>query len=571
MTEFKLPDIGEGIVECEVMEWKIAEGDTIAEDQPVVEVMTDKALVEITAPEAGVVTRLHVAKGEMARVHAPLFAYRGEHQGGDGQGEEAQRDEGQTESEGNAPAQAASPKEAPVHKPAEPVEPPSSSSKKGGAGRRVDFILPDIGEGIVECEIVEWHVAQGDEISEDQRLVDVMTDKAMVEITAPEDGVVAELYVAKGEMAKVHAPLFAYQVAGAAAGEAPAVEEASPPTPTPTPTPTPKSDSPVHKTASEGGKGPYGRIPASPAVRRLIREHQLRLEDIPGSGRQGRVLKEDVLSFLDGARHSGAVSAADSGSDSGAESAGTGSPAGTDATARDEGEVRVEPLRGVRAAMARQMVAAASSVPHFQYGEEIDVTDLLALRGRLKPQAAARDVKLTLMPFFIKALALAIDEHPLVNARLNDEATEIHYPPHCNVGMAVDGKAGLMVPNIKGCERLSLLEIAAEVQRLTEAAREGRVAASDLKGGTISISNIGALGGTYAAPIINIPESAIVAIGKTQWLPRFDEAGQVVRRGIMTVTWAGDHRLLDGGTIARFCNAWKGYLEDPESMLLHLS
>ena len=561
MTEFKLPDIGEGIVECEVMEWKIAEGDTIAEDQPVVEVMTDKALVEITAPEAGVVTRLHVAKGEMARVHAPLFAYRGEHQGGDGQGGEAQ-----AESEDNTPVQAESAAEAPVLEPAEPVEPPSSSSEKGGAGRRVDFILPDIGEGIVECEIVEWHVAQGDEISEDQRLVDVMTDKAMVEITAPEDGVVAELYVAKGEMAKVHAPLFAYQVAGAAAaGEALAVEEASPPTPTR------KSDSPAHTAASEGGKGPYGRIPASPAVRRLIREHQLRLEDIPGSGRQGRVLKEDVLNFLDGARHSGAACAADSGSDSGAESAGAGSLAGTDATARDEGEVRVEPLRGVRAAMARQMVAAASSVPHFQYGEEIDVTDLLALRGRLKPQAEARDVKLTLMPFFIKALALAIDEHPLVNARLNDEATEIHYPPHCNVGMAVDGKAGLMVPNIKGCERLSLLEIAAEVQRLTEAAREGRVAASDLKGGTISISNIGALGGTYAAPIINIPESAIVAIGKTQWLPRFDEAGQVVRRGIMTVTWAGDHRLLDGGTIARFCNAWKGYLEDPESMLLHLS
>ena len=560
MTEFKLPDIGEGIVECEVMEWKIAEGDTIAEDQPVVEVMTDKALVEITAPEAGVVTRLHVAKGEMARVHAPLFAYRGEHQGGDGQGGDGQggdgqggeppRDEGPAESEGKAPAQAP-----PAQKPS------SSSSEKGGAGRRVDFILPDIGEGIVECEIVEWHVAQGDEISEDQRLVDVMTDKAMVEITAPEDGIVAELYVAKGEMAKVHAPLFAYQAAGTVdpggVTQEPSVERSAPR----------KSDPPAPKAAPEGGKGPYGRIPASPAVRRLIREHQLRLEDIPGSGRQGRVLKEDVLSFLDGTQGSGDASAADSGS----ESAGAGSLAGTAGAGRDEGEVRVEPLRGVRAAMARQMVAAASSVPHFQYGEEIDVTGLLALRGRLKPQAEARDVKLTLMPFFIKALALALDQYPLVNARLNDEATEIHYPPHCNVGMAVDGKAGLMVPNIKGCERLSLLEIAAEVQRLTEAAREGRVAASDLKGGTISISNIGALGGTYAAPIINIPESAIVAIGKTQWLPRFDEAGQVVRRGIMTVTWAGDHRLLDGGTIARFCNAWKGYLEDPESMLLHLS
>ena len=231
----------------------------------------------------------------------------------------------------------------------------------------------------------------------------------------------------------------------------------------------------------------------------------------------------------------------------------------------------MEPLRGVRAVMAKRMVEAASTIPHFHYGEEIDVTALLALRERLKPLAEAQGERLTLMPFFMKAMALAVAEEPIVNAQLNAARDELHYYHQCNIGMAVDSKSGLMVPNVKNVEHLTLLEIAREVGRLTNSAREGRVDQADLKGGTISISNIGALGGTYAAPIINAPEAAIVAIGKTQWLPRFDEQGAVQRRAIMTITWAGDHRFIDGGTIARFCNAWKAFLEAPETMLLHLA
>ncbi|PMR71584.1 dihydrolipoamide acetyltransferase, partial [Halomonas heilongjiangensis] len=225
---------------------------------------------------------------------------------------------------------------------------------------------------------------------------------------------------------------------------------------------------------------------------------------------------------------------------------------------------------GVRAVMARRMVEAATTIPHFQYGEEIDVTELLALRERLKPAAEAAGTRLTLMPFFMKAMALAVREEPILNARLDEAVTEIHYQSSVNIGMAVDSRSGLIVPNVKGVERRTLLDVAREIQRLTGDAREGKVAQADLKGGTISISNIGALGGTYAAPIINAPEVAIVAIGKSQWLPRFDAHGEVTRRAIMTVTWAGDHRIIDGGTIARFCNAWKGYLEAPETMLLHL-
>ncbi|MGE4534405.1 dihydrolipoyllysine-residue acetyltransferase [Halomonas sp.] len=541
MSDFMLPDIGEGIVECEVVEWRVAEGDVIEEDQPVVEVMTDKALVEITAPEPGRVTRLYVAQGDIAKVHAPLFAYEAE---GEQEAEPAT-------AEGSQQA-AASPA---------PAVPTATEPAGDGASREAsakDFILPDIGEGIVECEVVEWRVAEGERIEEDQPLVDVMTDKALVEITAPEAGVVHRLHVAQGEVARVHAPLFAYvpEDAGDVAAEeaVPAAEEpAAPAAPA-------KAASPAAQ-----GRGPYGRIPAAPAVRRLLREHGLALEEVPGSGKQGRVLKEDVLRHLEGQAPESAAAQPSAAATSQA----ADGHAGASAPSSAEGEVRVEPLRGVRAVMARRMVESASTIPHFQYGEEIDVTELLALRERLKPLAEGS--RLTLMPFFMKAMALAVREAPILNARLNDAGDEIHYLPSVNVGMAVDSRSGLLVPNVKGVERLSLLGIAAEVARLTEAARAGKVAASDLKGGTISISNIGALGGTYAAPIINAPESAIVAIGKTQWLPRFDADDRVVKRAILTVTWAGDHRIIDGGTIARFCNAWKGYLEAPESMLLHLS
>ncbi|MBZ0332014.1 dihydrolipoyllysine-residue acetyltransferase [Halomonas sp. ANAO-440] len=540
MSDFMLPDIGEGIVECEIVEWRVSEGDVIEEDQPVVEVMTDKALVEITAPEAGRVTRLYVPKGEIAKVHAPLFAYESEAE------ESSDRGQASAAPEATVTAEPA---------PAPTATPPGSPSASAPVAA-TDFILPDIGEGIVECEVVEWRVAEGDHIEEDQPLVDVMTDKALVEITAPEAGRVTKLYVPKGEIAKVHAPLFGYEPAVAETPQ-PARSAAS----VPEQAVKPASDASQGVGVATTGQGPYGRIPASPAVRRLVREHGLSLEAIAGSGKQGRVLKEDVLRHLEqGGEATPAVG-----------DRGTGKPETAAASApAAEGEVIVEPIRGVRAVMARRMVESASTIPHFQYGEEIDVTELLALRARLKPQAEAQGTRMTLMPFFMKAMALAVKEFPILNARLNADVSEIHYLPSCNVGMAVDSKAGLLVPNVKHVERRTLLDVAREVERLTAAAREGRVDQADLKGGTISISNIGALGGTYAAPIINAPELAIVAIGKTQWLPRFDDNGDVVRRAIMTITWAGDHRVIDGGTIARFCNAWKGYLESPETMLLHL-
>lgn len=428
-----------------------------------------------------------------------------------------------------------------------------------------DFILPDIGEGIVECELTKWRVKEGDVVEEDQPVVEVMTDKALVEIPAPEKGQITRLYYSEGEIARVHEPLFAYEPEAGGQdqqrAETPgASREETGPAAAPS---TAGSEEPAR--ATEPAASPVApahrdpgrwRIPATPAVRRLVREHDLKLEDIRGSGKNGRVLKADVLAHLDESVRAGQ------------EEATPGAP--EPASGESGGDVRIEPIKGMRAAMARHMAHSAATIPHFTYGEEIDFTELMALRERLKPEAEAMEIRLTLMPFFMKAMAIAAAEYPILNSRLNDAVTEIHYQPHCNIGMAVDSEAGLVVPNIKQVERRSLLEIAAEIARLTRAARDGRVPREDLQGGTITISNIGALGGTYAAPIINAPEVAIVALGKTQHLPRFDANDQVVKRAILPVSWAGDHRIIDGGTIARFCNRWKALLESPDSMLLHL-
>lgn len=532
MSDFILPDIGEGIVECELVKWLVSEGDIIEEDQPVAEVMTDKALVEIPAPYKGRVTRLYHKEGDIAKVHAPLFELVEE-------GEPA---------ESNQAASSELPEKAEKAEPA----PTPASPRNTGDDATEDFILPDIGEGIVECEVVEWRVAEGDEIEEDQPVVDVMTDKAMVEITAPKAGRITKLYHEQQSMARVHSPLFAFiPREREESGEAPVPQKPQSQPQTDTATPPSRAVNGTHRQ----------RIPASPAVRRLVREHVLNLADIAGSGKDGRVLKADVLAHLEQPKAKESAKA----------TAGASQPSPvTSLRSQGEAQVRVEPIKGMQAAMVRSMTQSASTIPHFIYSEDIDVTDLLALREKLKPEAEARGSRLTLMPFVMKAMALAIQEFPVLNSRINDEVTEIHYLPHCNIGMAVDGKAGLVVPNVKNVEQRTLLGIADEVSRLTEAARSGRVSQDDLKGGTITISNIGALGGTYAAPIINAPEVAIVALGRTQKLPRFDANGQVVERAIMTVSWAGDHRIIDGGTIARFCNRWKGYLEAPQTMLLHM-
>jgi len=528
--DFILPDIGEGIVECELVEWLVKEGDVIVEDQPIADVMTDKALVQIPAMHNGVIEKLYYQQGDIAKVHEPLFSIVPEN------------------SKDNITSSA-------VDNPL-PVDNSIAEQAKEVAVNAVeDFILPDIGEGIVECELVDWLVNEGDIIEEDQPIADVMTDKALVQIPAMHAGKVVKLYYAKGEIAKVHQPLFSIEIYGSAAVIAP--------------TPTAALVKPLTKNVAHQSIAKIdtptvlitnnGKAVASPAVRRVAREMNVNIHEVPGTGKKGRVYKNDIAAFIKET---------------------TDKPSEQKVVTQPTvniGGIRVEQIRGIKAVMAKAMVKSVSTIPHFTYCEEIDMTNLIKLRKDLKETSLIKelttkqDIKLTMMPFFMKAMSLALQQFPLINSQVNEECTELTYFNDHNIGMAVDSKVGLLVPNVKQVQTKSILELATDITRLTNDARSGRVPSSDLKGGTITISNIGAIGGTVATPIINKPEAAIVALGKLQVLPRFNTLGEVEARSIMQVSWSGDHRIIDGASIARFCNLWKSFLEEPTNMLVHMN
>ena len=537
--DFILPDIGEGIVECELVEWLVAEGEMITEDQPVADVMTDKALVQIPAMHSGKVDKLYYAKGDIAKVHQPLFAMTpvvGSHSDPINNNESHSDD---------------------TQVPETCIVEQDISVASGTTIE--DFILPDIGEGIVECELVEWLVAQGDVIEEDQPIADVMTDKALVQIPAMHSGKVVKLYVNKGDVAQVHAPLFAVEIAATPMmiqdETASLVSEKAKEQAVETIKKSVAVNQPRNNVVIAANKIVNKKAVASPAVRRVARELNIDIHQVAGSGKKGRIYKEDILAFNQAPLSNKKATVA----------------LNTTTKNMTTGGTRVEAIRGIKAAMAKSMVNAVSTIPHFTYCEEIDMTHLIKLRSKLKEVYAKEDFKLTMMPFFMKAMSLALKEFPLVNSQVNDNCTELTYFDDHNIGMAVDSKVGLLVPNVKQVQSKSIIDLAIDITRLTNDARSGRVSAADLKGGTITISNIGAIGGTVATPIINKPEAAIVALGKLQKLPRFNDNGEVEARTIMQVSWSGDHRIIDGGTIARFCNLWKGFLEEPKTMLAHMS
>ncbi len=395
-----------------------------------------------------------------------------------------------------------------------------------------DFILPDIGEGIVECEIVEWLVSEGEIISEDQPIVEVMTDKAVVQIPAIANGKVDKLYYKKGAIAKVHSPLFSVD-------ESPQIQ---------TDTNEKKNQvvesKPTKEKSSEqqiSNKQGYRKVLATPAIRRKARKWDIDLDSVKGSGKSGRILEQDLQRLR---------------------TVPNKTPIDT--------HTQIESITGIRRQMARQMSLSSSTIPHFTYNDEIDITELVSLKKNLKKEVENNGFKITYLSFFIKALSLAIKDFPILNASINDDVTEILYHQQINIGVAVDTPNGLIVPNIKNADQLSILKISEEISRLTESAKSGEIAASDLKEGTITVSNIGAIGGGHSTPLISPPEVAIVALGKIQLLPRYIESSKPVPRNIIFVSWSGDHRIIDGATMSRFCNLWKGYLETPSLMLVHL-
>jgi len=552
MNEFILPDIGEGIVECELLEWLVKEGDSIVEDQPVAEVMTDKATVQIPAMYNGVVRKLHYKEGDIAKVHAPLFAM---------------DIDGETSNDTETAAVAESLSDSLT---GEVLTTSSAATSVVNVQKTEAFILPDIGEGIVECEIVKWCIQEGDVVEEDQVVVEVMTDKAVVEIPAKYQGKVVKLHYQQGDIAQVHTPLFDQLIQSdgvlvsvnsiESSGSANTVMQSTQPENT-------------DESALESFANKRAKALASPAVRRVAREYKINIAIVSGSGKKGRVLKQDIESYVqvqNETRHIPNQSASTPLANKDVTVA-NHSQLTASSNAGVQSEVsKVIAMRGIKAAMARQMMASVSTIPHFTVSDELIMDNLIALRSQLKPEFEQQGVKLSFMPFFIKSLSLALKSFPEINSRLTKDESELHYLSSHNIGMAIDSKIGLLVPNIKNVQNLSLFKVAQECERIINAAREGKLSNADLSNGTISISNIGALGGMSATPVINKPEVAIVALGKTQKLPRFNNVGDVVAQSIMMLNWSGDHRVIDGATMVRFNNLWMSYLQSPEKMLVHL-
>ncbi|XP_034387092.1 lipoamide acyltransferase component of branched-chain alpha-keto acid dehydrogenase complex, mitochondrial [Cyclopterus lumpus] len=428
-------------------------------------------------------------------------------------------------------------------------------------GPIVSFKLSDIGEGIMEVTVKEWYVKEGDKVSQFDSICEVQSDKASVTITSRYDGVIKKLYYDVDATALVGKPLVDIETESSSEviQEEDVVE-----------TPAMAREEHTHQEI----KG--HKTQATPAVRRLAMENNIKLSEVVGTGRDGRLLKEDILNFL--AKQTGAIIPPTLFLETQTPPSAAARPVRTTAAIKPPpatpkpvftGKDVTEPLKGFHRAMVKTMTAALK-IPHFGYCDEVDLSRLVSLRAELRPLAEGRGVKLSFMPFFIKAASLGLLQFPILNSSLDESCQNITYKASHNIGLAMDTVQGLLVPNVKNVQLLSVFDIAQELNRLQMLGTAGQLGTNELSGGTFTLSNIGSIGGTYAKPVILPPEVAIGALGKIQVLPRFDAGGQVVRAHLMNVSWSADHRIIDGATMSRFSNLWREYLENPASMMLDL-
>jgi pyruvate/2-oxoglutarate dehydrogenase complex dihydrolipoamide acyltransferase (E2) component len=457
---------------------------------------------------------------------------------------------------------------------------------------KFEFKLPDIGEGVTEGEIVNWLVKVGDGVKEDQDLVEVMTDKATVTIGAPKAGKIAELKGEVGDVVPVGQTLVVFDLdGGAPAAEAPAAKPAAPAAkaaaaPAGKPAPavpaaaarTPESSgapAPRETNASAVGdiketlpgmspapsSGEYfnDKPLAAPATRKLARELDVDLRKVQPSGSNQRVTREDVEGHARGGN--GAASAPKAAADA--------APASAPRHVEAVGDEHV-PIRGMRRRVFENMARAKRTAAHFTYFEECEVSELIALRGRIKGLAEKEGVKLSYLPLIIKAVVAALRKNPTLNAIVDDEKMELVLKKTYDIGIAVATDNGLIVPVLRGVDRLSILDIAREIDRLSSEARQGKTRREDLGGSSFTVTSLGKLGGSFATPVINYPEVAILYVPEMKQKPVVKD-GQIVVGNVMNLGVSFDHRVIDGHTGASFVQEVVELLQDPDRLLLHMS
>ena len=522
--QFKMPDIGEGIAEGEIVKIDIKVGDTIQEDDILFEVQNDKSVEEIPSPVSGKVLEVKVQEGTVARVGDIIVVI----------------------DDGSGPAEASAP----------------------AASSTFQFKLPDIGEGIAEGEIVKIDIKVGDKIAEDDILFEVQNDKSVESIPSPVAGTVTAVLVSEGTVAHVgdviveiateggsHAPA----AAAPAASAAPAAAPAAPAAPTGVPA------------ASNPGK----LVLAMPSVRQYAREKGVDITAVVPTGKGGRITREDIDNFGGAPVATPAAPAAVEAPAAPAQASAPAAPAQASAPAAPakpfvgsaEREERVK-LTPMRKAISKAMVNSKHTAPHVTLHDQVEVSKLWDHRKKFKDVAAAQGTKLTFLPYVVKALAVAMKKFPVLNASIDDASQEIVYKNYINIGIATDTDLGLFVPNIKDANTKSMFGIADEINALAAKAHEGKLTAAEMGQGTITISNIGSVGGGWFTPVINYPEVAILGVGTIVREPVINENDEIVIGRNMKLSLSFDHRIVDGATAQKAMNELKRLLNDPELLLM---
>ncbi len=440
-----------------------------------------------------------------------------------------------------------------------------------------EFTLPDLGENITSGDVVSVLVKAGDVVEPGQSVLEVETDKAVIEVPCPPGGVVQEVLVKKGETVNVGQALLSLGSSTSQPAEKSAepvkqqsVESSQPPAVVEQPVvEQPVVEQPVVEQPVAAASAPASIVatngeatdealpsetvkPAGPAVRRLARELGVDLGSVSGSGPSGRIIREDVVASV---RRSGVQSASNSQAVR---------PGGEQ---DDWGPIHREQMSRMRKTIATNMVRSMATIPHLTNFDDADVTELERLRKDSAAEYAKTNVKLTALAFVVKAVSLSLRQHPVVNSSVDMEKGELVYKDYVNIGLAVDTPRGLVVPVLRGCDHQSIPHIAQEIAQTADKAKNAQYGVEDLRGGTFTISNLGAIGGTYSTPIINYPEVAILLVGRSRKLPVVHE-DRVEPRLMMPLSLSYDHRVIDGAMAARFLKEVIGYLESPGRLLL---
>ncbi|MDH2874807.1 dihydrolipoamide acetyltransferase family protein [Bacillus cytotoxicus] len=423
-----------------------------------------------------------------------------------------------------------------------------------------EFKLPDIGEGIHEGEIVKWFIKPGDEVNEDDVLLEVQNDKAVVEIPSPVKGKVLEVLVEEGTVAVVGDVLVKFDAPGYENlkfkgdehDDAPKTEEAK--------EEAPAAATPVAETTNE-------RVIAMPSVRKYAREKGVDIHKVEGSGKNGRVVKADIDAFVNGGQAATTEAAAEApAAPAATPAAQEEAPKAQPIPAGEYPETR-EKMSGIRKAIAKAMVNSKHTAPHVTLMDEVDVTELVAHRKKFKAVAADKGIKLTYLPYVVKALTSALREFPMLNTSLDDATQEIVHKHYFNIGIAADTDKGLLVPVVKDADRKSIFAISSEINELATKAREGRLAPAEMKGASCTITNIGSAGGQWFTPVINHPEVAILGIGRIAEKPVVKN-GEIVAAPVLALSLSFDHRLIDGATAQKALNQIKRLLNDPQLLVM---